>query len=126
VAGDRLPLATFFLGEEFEEWRGLPHLRMAAIAHRLQEAKVATPGDTYQRGMALAHELWRRLKEAPLNALNVSFLENLDFDGPRGPIAWGCLTSELQQGWKAMQAYLHRLTAPPQAARKSGRRRRSR
>ena len=79
--------------------------------------------------MRLAAELWRRPDEALLNALNVSFLEHLDFDGPNGPEAWGYLSPELQDGWRAMQAYMARLatlTAPPRKQRPAKPRRRRR
>ena len=45
------------------------------------------------------------------NALNVSYLEHLDFDGPRGPAAWERLTPRLKVGWKEMQRYLEALAA---------------
>jgi hypothetical protein len=68
----------------------------------------------------LAAELWRRPDADLLNALNVSFLEHLDFDGPRGPLAWERLTPELRAGWRAMRAANERLMALP--AKQKGRR----
>lgn len=70
--------------------------------------------------MRLADELWRRPDEGLLNALNVSLLEHLEFDGIQGEQAWSYLSPELQYAWRAMQAYMARLatlTAPPRKQR---------
>jgi hypothetical protein len=115
----RMALVEFpELREEFEYNEGLLHVQMGAFAQRLQEAKGTADWDAYARGVRLAHELWQRPDEALLNALNVSFLEHLDFTGPRGPHAWGLLTPELQHGWRAMQKYLSDLAALPKKKRK--------
>ena len=42
-------------------------------------------------------------------ALNVSFLEDIDFEGPRGSHAWSLLSETLQNAWSAMAAYNERL-----------------
>jgi hypothetical protein len=86
---------------------------MGAFAQRLQEAKGAADWEAYTRGIKLAHQLWQRPAAPLLNALNVSFLEHLDFDGPRGQHAWELLSPELQHGWRAMQKYLRDLAALP-------------
>ena len=108
------------LEEEFREDADLMHLQMATFARRIQQAKGAGDWETYKRCIRIADELWRRPDAELLNALNVSYLENLDFDGPRGPHAWGLLTPELQRGWREMQAYLARLAALPTKKRKDG------
>src|SRR3954468_998534 len=114
----RMTLAEFpDLREEFEEDAELLHLQMHAFERRMRRAKAEEDWSTYARGMRLAHEFWQRPDDALLNALNVSFLEHLDFDGPNGPEAWRHLSPELQDGWRAMQAYMRRLAvlaAPPQ------------
>ena len=115
----RMALTEFpELGDDFEYNEGLLHVQMGSFAQRLQEAKGAADWDTYHRGVRLANELWRRPDEALLNALNVSFLEHLDFDGPRGPYAWTLLTPELQHGWRAMQQYLKDLAKVSKKKRK--------
>jgi hypothetical protein len=126
----RLALAEFpELREEFEEYPELLHLQMHAFERLMGRAKAAEDWRIYAQGMRLAHELWRRPDERLLNALNVSFLEHLDFDGPSGPDAWHHLSPELQEGWRAMQAYLARLAAlaaPPKKQRPPKPRRRRR
>jgi len=93
------------LRAEFEEDAGLLHLQMHAFTRLAQRAKGEGEWDTYRRCVQLAGRLWSRPNAELLNALNVSFLEHLDFDGPRGPEAWKHLSQALQEGWKAMRAY---------------------
>ena len=126
----RLTLEQFpELREEFEEYPDLLHAQMHAFERRMGRAKAEEDWAAYRRGMRLAHELWCRPDHALLNALNVSFLEHLDFDGASGPKAWGYLSSELRDGWRAMQAYMTRLAAlgaPPKKQRPAKPRRRRR
>ena len=122
----RLALAEFpTLRDEFDDADDLLHLQMHAFTRLMQQAKAAADWATYRRGVRVAAEVWSRPDEDLLNALNVSFLEHLDFEGPRGPEAWKCLTSELQTGWKAMKAYNDRVAAslapPHKAARRKHR-----
>ncbi len=115
------------LRDDFAEAEGLLHLHMGSFARRTQQAKGEADWDTYKRCVALAAELWKRPGSPLLNALNVSFLQHIDFDGPRGPIAWGYLSPELRRGWQDMQRYLEDLAAPSKnkgtlnADRQSGR-----
>lgn len=89
----RLTLAEFpELREEFEEDSERLHMQMHAFTRLTQRAKGDGDWATYSRCIRLAHRLWERPDEKLLGALNVSFLEHLDFDGPRGPEAWSLLT----------------------------------
>ena len=76
-----------------------------------QEAKGDGGWEKYDRCIRLADELFGRATSDLENALNVSYLEHLDFDGPRGPKAWERLTPRLKVGWKEMQQYLEDLAA---------------
>jgi len=126
----RLALAEFpELCEEFEEDANLLHLQMHSFQRRMEKAKKEEDWTAYSRGMRLAHELWRRPDHALLNALNVSFLEHLEFGGSSGAEAWQHLTPELQEAWRAMDAYmshLSTLTAAPKKQRPPKPRRRRR
>jgi len=117
----RLALADFpELREEFEEDAGLLHVQMHAFTRLVERATGERDWPKYARAMRLAAELWRRPDDALLNALNVSFLEHLAFEGAAGAEAWAYLTPELQDGWRAMRAYLRRLAAlaaPPRKRR---------
>lgn len=97
------------LREEVENLNGLLHLEMGAFARFTQRAKGRGDWDTCARSVRLADMLWRRPDPELYNALNVSYLEHLDFEGPRSPKAWNLLTPALQKGWRNMQAYLEDL-----------------
>jgi hypothetical protein len=108
----RMALAEFpELAEEFEEWSELLHLKMGAFARITQGAKGDGDWEKYDRCVRLADELFGHTTPDLENALNVSFLEHLDFEGPRGPRAWERLTPRLKVGWKEMQQYLEDLEA---------------
>jgi hypothetical protein len=103
----RMAVAAFpELAEEFGEWHDLLHLKMGSFSHIAQAAKGAGDWDKYTRCMQLADELVRDPAPDMENALNVSFLEHLDFEGPRGSKAWQCLSPRLQRAWEEMQRYL--------------------
>jgi len=108
----RMALAEFpELAEEFEEWADLLHLKMGAFARLTQGAKGDGDWEKYARCVRLADELFGSPSPDLENALNVSYLEHLDFEGPRGPKAWEQLTPRLKAGWKEMQQYLEDLAA---------------
>ena len=105
------------LRQEIEDSDGLLHIEMGVFAEHTQRAKGQGDWPTYERCIKLADRMWANPDAALLNALNVSYLEYLDFDGPRGPKAWSLLTPPLQEGWKAIMQYLRKLG---NAARKRG------
>jgi len=100
------------LREEFEDYSGLLHIQMGAFARRAQRAKGQADWDSYARCIAIVERLWQRPDHAVLNAINVSFLEHIDFDGPRGSTAWGHLSPGLKLAWQNMQRYLQDLARP--------------
>ena len=97
------------LAEDLRDFDGLLHPQVGALARLAEQAKGTGDWGTYRRAMSLADTLWRNPSDDLLNALNVSFLEHLDFHGPRGADAWELLSPALQQGWRDMQAYLDEL-----------------
>ncbi len=106
----RMALAEFpELAEDFEEWSDLLHLKMGAFARITQAAKGEGDWEKYARCVRFADKLYADPSPELENALNVSYLEHLDFDGPRGSKAWECLTPRLKVGWKDMQQYLEDL-----------------
>jgi hypothetical protein len=117
----RLALAEFpELRDEFAEDAELLHLQMHAFERLAGRAKASGDWATYARCMRVADELWTQPDDALRNALNVSFLEHLEFDGENGPKAWRCLSPALQEGWREMQAYWAKLaerSAPPRKQR---------
>jgi hypothetical protein len=106
----RMALAEFpELAEEFEEWAELLHLKMGAFARITQGAKGDGDWEKYDRCIRLADKLFGSATPDLENALNVSYLEHLDFDGPCGPKAWERLTPQLKVAWNEMQQYLEDL-----------------
>ena len=105
----RMALAEFGsdpdLREDFADYDGLPHVQMGAFARLMQRAQGAADWAAYERAAALADALWRGADDELRNALSVSLLEHLDFDGPRGPAAWALLGPRLQAGWREITAY---------------------
>lgn len=105
-------LASFpELEAECEEDPGLLHIHVGSLARVLTEAKDRGDWDTHARGIRIVDRLWERPDPSLLNALSVSFLEYLEFDGSQGQRAWELLTPPLQEGWTAMQQYLKDLAA---------------
>ena len=106
----RLTLQEFpELSDEFADSDGLLHIEMSALAYHAQRAKGAGDWATYRRCMELVDKFWQQPDDKLLNALNVSFLEEIDFVGPRGTTAWQYLPPSLQRGWTEMQRYLENL-----------------
>lgn len=102
LLSDEFPAAAFpDLAQELVEADGLLHLEMGAFASFMQRAKGRADWESYRRGAQLADTLWGNSDPALLNALRVSFLEHLDFNGPRGPAAWALLTPRLQVAWRS-------------------------
>ena len=84
---------------EIGECDGLLHLQMGVFAQRVQQAKGSGDWYTYAKGASLADSLWRRATPELRNALLVSFLERLDFQGERGAEAWRQLSPPLRDAW---------------------------
>jgi hypothetical protein len=92
------------LRDEFEDAEGMVHLEMAALASRADRARLADDWAAYERAIGLVDRLWDNADEELANALGVSFLEHLEFDGPSGVAAWERLPPRLQAEWRAMDA----------------------
>ena len=103
----RLSLAAFpEVQDWFEENKDLLHVQMGALASIAQRAKGDGDWGTYRRVIELAEKLYTNPDSELENALNVSFLEHLDFEGPTGGTAWELMTPRLKAGWTAMEQYL--------------------
>ena len=74
------------------------------MAGHLERAKDKGAWPDYRRGIRLAAELWRGADESLRDAMRVSFLEHLSFDGARGREAWEHLPKDLQEAWRAVDA----------------------
>ena len=115
----RMVVAQFpQLKAELDDDLDLLHIQMGAFARHTEVAIANADWSLLQRCFALAEELWRNPDPALLNALNVSYLEHLIFDGPNGKQAWTHMPFSLRRGWQEMQRYLERLAREGNAIQK--------
>jgi hypothetical protein len=101
--------------------RGLLHLEMATLARATQAAIDAQDRDTVRRHFQFIDEVFRQAAPDVENAVNVSYLENLRFEGRKAAPtkARELLTPRLRQALAELEEYLARLfgkTAEPGAA----------
>ena len=82
---------------------------MGRFAQVTQAAIDAGDLDTAQASFRLVEQLMADPGPELENALNVSFFEMLDFEGPKGRAAWAVLPPALQKAWQEMQDYLVKL-----------------
>ena len=121
----RLALAEFpELADDFASVEGMPTLYASIVSGRLQRAKGDADWDTYERGIRLIERLWDSPDPDLSGALRWGVMKGLDFDGPRGPLAWEYLNPELRRAWESTRNYLDALSALPRKSKgKKGRRR---
>jgi len=108
------------LRETIAKAGGALHLEVSDFALFTQAAKGRGDWPTYERCIQLADRLFAGADAALSAAFRVSFFEQLDFEGTRGPAAWQLLTPRLQAAWKQMDAENRRLMALPQRPRTDG------
>jgi hypothetical protein len=90
---------------------GLLHLEMATFSRATQAAIDAQDGETVKRHFRFIDEVFRGAAPDVENAVNVSYLENLRFDGRKaGPTkARGLLPPRLHQALAELEDYLAKL-----------------
>jgi hypothetical protein len=90
---------------------GLLHLEMATFARATQAAIDAQDRETVRRHFQFIDEVFRQAAPEVENAVNVSYLENLRFDGRKaGPTrARELLTPGLRQALAELEDYLAKL-----------------
>ena len=91
--------------------QGLLHVQMGAFSGFTQRAIERGDFERVTACFAVIGVLMERPDEALLNALNVSFFENLKFRGKKGRHAWNLLPPAQQKAWLDMEAYLNALFA---------------
>jgi hypothetical protein len=109
------------VAEDLASVADYPTLEASVFGHRLQRAKGAADWDAYKRGVRLIEELWARADEQLDGELRWSVMKGLDFDGPRGAVAWECLGPELRHAWAVTRRKLDALSALPAPTRRSRR-----
>ena len=97
------------LSEELHEetWDGLLHLQMAVYSRRAQRVIDDGDRDGWQQIAQVFLDLWRDCTPDVENALNVSFLEHLNFADGKKSRSWAYQTmpSTMREAWDEMEAY---------------------
>ena len=112
------------VAEDLASVTDYPGLQASVFAQRLQRAKGAADWDSYERGVRLIEEMLPHADEQLESELTWNVMKGLDFDGPRGPVAWEFLSPELRHAWTATHRKLDALSALPAPTRRSSRRHR--
>ena len=102
------------LRDDFDEDWDLPHLQMAAFSRVAQKAKDAGDWETYARCVGIADRLFSKADTELRNMLYVSFLEHLEFQGPRGKKAWDILPLRLRDAWEELEQHWEQIMRPKQ------------
>jgi hypothetical protein len=91
--------------------RGLLHLEMSAFARATQAAISVEDGCTVREHFAFIAEVYRQATPEVKNAIYVSYLEQLSFDGRHGKRigARQMLSPELQAALRGLEGYLDQL-----------------
>ena len=86
---------------------GLLHLEMASLMRATVEAIRHGDAKTVRAHFAFVDEVYRNADAAVENAVNVSYLEHIDFEGPKAKAiqAHELLTPRLQTAVKELQEY---------------------
>ncbi|MEY2536845.1 MAG: hypothetical protein QOG67_585 [Verrucomicrobiota bacterium] len=98
------------LRHDIEDETGLLHLQMAAFARSTQAAIDTGDTETLKRHFAFADRFFYHSADDLENALNVSYLENLEFTAPHGESARSLMSPALRQGWQDIMDYLDEVT----------------
>ena len=98
------------LREELEYWEDdLPHLQMGEFLNFTQEAIEARSFDVVRKSFDIATTALENGDDALLNAIYVSFLEQLDFRSDAGKEASLLMPAELKKGRYAVLDYDEKL-----------------
>ena len=101
------------LAPKFASVAEYPTLHGGIFANRLQRAKGAADWDSYERGIRLIEALLPQADAELESTLRWRVMRRLDFEGPRGPIAWEYLGPELRRAWTATHRRIADLQALP-------------
>ena len=98
---------------DVESFDGLPYVQTGLLAEIAQRAKGARDWKKYRQVLDLVDRFLPEADGELRNAIHVSFLEHLDFIGPRGAQAWKLMTPRLQSAWKDIITYNEKLLGRP-------------
>jgi hypothetical protein len=109
AAVEELPEAK----EDVESFDGLPYVQIGCLAAIAQRAKGDGNWTKYQQVLNLVDRFLPTADGELSNAIHVSFLEHLDFIGPRGVHAWRLMSPRLQSAWRDIITYNEQLLGRP-------------
>ena len=94
-----------------ETWEGLIHLQVAVFSHLAQDVINSGDRDAWQEVTEVFMDLWRDCTPDVENALNVSFLEHLNFVDGKKKRSWAYQTMPevMRKAWDEMEDYNRRL-----------------
>ena len=97
-------LADHLLDEDLD---GLLHVQIGAFSHFSQATIDEQDAVTWERVVETFMELWKDCSADVTNALNVSFLEHLNFKDNRHRRAWAyeAMPNPMREAWDAMERY---------------------
>jgi len=94
-----------------EDWDGLLHLQMGVFADWAQKSIDAGHQEEWNQITNVFMDLWRDCTADVINALNVSFLEHLNFSDSKKQRSWAyaAMPEEMRKAWDEMEAYNRKL-----------------
>ena len=101
------------LSEQLQDelWDDLLHSQISVFSCLAQKAIDDGNSQYWQKISQTFLELWRNCTPEVKNALNVSFLENLNFNDGKKPRLWAyhAMPLEMRKAWDEMEAYNQKL-----------------
>jgi hypothetical protein len=101
------------LSEELhdETWGGLLHLQIGVLAHFAQSVIDDGDRETWQEICRVFGEIWKSCTPEVMNALNVSFLEHLNFKDKKEMRSWAyrSMPPAMRKAWDDMDEYNRKL-----------------
>jgi hypothetical protein len=106
---ERFPTLVDELHDEVIE--GLLHLQMGEFARFTQTAIDIGDKEAWEKIANVFLELWSNCDDSVTNALNVSFLEHLNFEDGKWQRQWAfkLMPKVMRNAWEAMDSYNRRL-----------------
>jgi hypothetical protein len=109
AAVEELPEAR----EDVESFEGLPYVQIGILAEIAQRAKGAGDWRKFQQVVDFVDRFLPEADGELRNAIHVSFLEHIDFIGPRGAQAWELMSPRLRSAWRDIITYNEELLGRP-------------
>jgi hypothetical protein len=109
-----------YIGAEFphlveklhdDTWEGLLHVQMGVFSRWAQDSIDAGDQGAWKQITEVFMHLWHDCTPDVINALNVSFLEHLDFTEDKRHRSWAykAMPQEMRKAWDEMEAYNRKL-----------------